>query len=77
MDGVNKCESEWQEGIMDDDAIFQRQLVKGRKLGRKVKCSLIHVECEILVTSAGVTSDSWLRKPEAPGKVLACGLFGL
>lgn len=42
------------------------------KMGRRVKCSLVHVKCEILVTRAGVTNDSWLRQTEALGKVLAC-----
>lgn len=41
-------------------------------MGRRVKCSLVHVKCEILVTRAGVTNDSWRRKPESLGKVLAC-----
>lgn len=44
---------------------------KGGKLER-VKCSLVRVKCEILGTRARVTNDSWLREPEALGKVLAC-----
>lgn len=51
---------------------FWRQMAKGKKLERRVKCSLVHVKCEILVTRAGVTNDSWRRKPESLGKVLAC-----
>lgn len=47
-------------------------MAKGKKMGRRVKCSLVHVKCEILVTRAGVTNDSWQRKPESLGKVLAC-----
>jgi hypothetical protein len=38
------------------------------------KFSLVHVKCETLVTSTGMTNDSWLRKPESLGKVLACRL---
>lgn len=55
-----------------DGCHFWRQMAKGKKMGRRVKCSLVHVKCEILVTRAGVTNDSWQRKQESLGKVLAC-----
>lgn len=39
---------------------------KGKKKPKKF--SLVHVKCEVLVTSAGMTNHSWLRKLEALGE---------